>query len=151
MTESELLTGLTELRDAPSDDVRLGVVRRRVHERLAHRRRNVALWAWSASAATLAAAMLWISWNATEPVGLQAVSFALPEPPSFAFVIPSRLQRIVAAPVPKSRPPAPEEGIRVAAVIEPEPGQAGGVATLLQLPSSDPDVLMYFLIESQGE
>ena len=69
-----------------------------------------------------------------------------PAPPESAFRVPARLK-----PQPRRvrRAAAPPQEIRVAAWTEPTLEQPG--STLLELPSTDDNVVLYFVLDPQGD
>lgn len=141
------------LRETPVDEARLADVRRRVLERVASRRPGPGRWILAgAIGSALLAFWLWPSPLSLEP---PAVAWTVPaRPPEWAFErvrLPDPPKASGGAPVgarhaepgrDRSRPyDAPE--ITVVAV-------EGQTATV-QIPTSNPDVVLYWLIDGGGD
>lgn len=145
MSDDSLQAELRALRAVPENDARMAAVRRAVLSRIETRRRAAAGLAYAASLAMLvAAAALWLRGPMTLPP-LEPVVFDLPAAPQFAFVKPDRRPPVATS------PPVRSSEIRVVSVSKGEGVDDGAASAMLELPSSNPKVVLYFLAESKGE
>lgn len=136
---------LRELRQSAPPLERLDAVRARVRERIAARERL--RWGGLLVGSTAAMFLFFALWKAQAPP-TQMLEFVgnPPAAPEAAFHIPPREE-----PKPRRAPraSAPPREIRVAAWTEPTLEHSG--STLLELPSTDDNVVLYFLIDPQGD
>ena len=132
------------LRDPPVDDMRLAEIRRRVLTKVAAQRPGPGRWILAGGVAScLLAAFLWPQRLALDP---PVVAWSAPQPPAWAFAPGPRTRldhRL--PPVARSREvePQPQPEITVVAVHE-------DTATL-QIPTSNPDVVLYWLVDGGGD
>jgi|GEM_PF-3185971 len=137
---------LRELRQSAPPPERLDAVRARVLARIESRLRILPVFWLAGSAATAAFALLLWSPIVPEQKTLR-FAWAPPEPPGFAWRIPHR---------------RPATGQNLAATPASQPSEFRVVewskssdkqlrATLLQLPSTDPNVVVYFIVDDKGD
>ena len=156
----QLLNLRTELsKRAPEElsDARLAAIRARVLERMAARspwgrRLGWAVVAFAAVGSALAGWTLSLS-TARPPL---TATFEAPEAPAWALSPPLRREQrpaIVAAPREIAAAPHedPEPEIRVAAIIPPDAETASPGGVLLELESKNPNVVLYFMADNQGD
>jgi hypothetical protein len=135
---SEMQDPIRLLREVPIDAVRLAAVRRRVIERLGRPRLWRGRWALAgATALAVSCAVLWLT--RTPELEPPALTWHAPAPPDWALNPPS-----VRAPEPAKQPPRPTP--RAPRVVSTENETA-----LLEIPTSNPDVVLYWLIDSGGD
>ena len=132
------------LRDAPVDEARLAEVRRRVLAKVGSRRPSLVRWALAgAVSSVLLAAVLWPTTLKLNP---PAIVWSAPVPPEWAFepVLIEWADHSL-APVARSLEvsPQPEPETTVVAVHE--------GAAMVQIPTSNPDVVLYWLVDGGGD
>jgi len=134
---------LQELGRIEAPPERLDAVRARVLARI-DRRRSMLPLVWAAGSAATLVLALWL-WGPRAPEA-ETLRFAWtpPRPPGFAWTIPERK----AAPAAEKRGKTERE-IRVVEWTESTEERPG--TTLLELPSSDPDVVLYFIVDGNLE
>jgi hypothetical protein len=143
------------LRDTPVDARRLAQVRGRVLERLAARRSGPGRWILAGAAAVmlLAAAVAWTA----RRVELEApvVTAKAPQAPEWALAPMPRRAKVDPGLPPRARwrdgdrPVRPRDIEVVAVQAAPETG--GADTALLEIPTSNPDVVLYWLVDSGGD
>ncbi len=135
------------LRDAPADERRLAAVRRRVLERVAGRGPGPGRWVLAGALASgLLAVWLWPSPLSLEP---PAVAWTAPtRPPEWAFeriAVEARRagHKRAARPAIGARGKPQEPEITIIAVEDD--------TAKLQIPTSNPDVVLYWLVDASGD
>ena len=138
---SEIQDSIRLLRDAPVDERRLAAVRRRVIERLERRRFWPGGWAL-ATATALGLALVGLWRTRTPELELPAITWNAPAPPEWA---------LDPAPI---RPTTPVARVRPAAKSArraPRVVSAERETALLEIPTSNPDVVLYWLVDGGGD
>jgi len=143
---SETQDPIRLLRDAPVDSAKLAELRGRVLERLGRRRLWPGRWVLAgASAFALLLGALWLP--RTEEPQSPAIAFGAPAPPEWALdPPPARLPAQTAATAP-ARQIVRAEPVRQAATIV----SIENETALLEIPTSNPDVVLYWLVDGAGD
>ena len=143
---SEIKDPIRLLREAPVDSARLAAVRGRVLERLARRRLWPGTWVLvGASAFGLVLAALWT--ERTQVLRLPPLAWSAPAPPEWAL-----------DPTPARTPPPSRVTRPAARRVRTEPVRKEATivsieneTALLEIPTSNPDVVIYWLVDGGGD
>ena len=129
------------LRDAPVDEERLAEVRRRVLLKVDARRPGPGRWILAGALSSLLLAV--VLWPTTLKLDAPVIAWSAPAPPEWALERPVGARH--AEPRRAVAPPRTvrESEITVVAVEE--------NAAMLQIPTSNPDVVLYWLVDGGGE
>jgi hypothetical protein len=151
---SEIRDPIYSLRETPVDARRLAQVRGRVLERLGVRRPGPGRWVLAGATAVcgLIAAAVWLT--RPEAVELPAVAWTAPPPPGWALTPAARSRAEHGLP-PVARPrvvrrPAVRREIEVVTVQTASAADRPDTA-LLAIPTSNPDVVLYWLVDGGGD
>lgn len=137
---------LRELGRIEAPPERIDAVRARVLARIDRRRKMLPL-VWAAGSMATLVLALWL-WGPRAPEA-EALRFAWapPKPPGFAWSIP---ERKAAVPKPAARP-RPEATPEIQVVDWTESTEERPGTALLELPSTDPNVVLYFIVDGSAE
>jgi hypothetical protein len=146
------------LQEIPIDGRRLAAVRRRVLERVGTRRFGPGRWLLAgAVAAGVFAAFAWTSVR-TGPESLVA-AWSAPKPPDWALS-PTPDRRVAAPAASVAEPPAqatrqvpadPNPAAIKVLAVQAAPQEGEPETALLGIPTSNPDVVLYWLVDSGGD
>ena len=141
------------LRETPIDARRLAGIRRQVLDRLAARRGGPGRWILAGAVSVLLLALGAALWPRQLELDAPAIAWSAPPSPEWALSTLRPAARLpeVSQPSPGSNAGVPEvaaiEVVSIQDAAEPE----GPQTAVLEIPTSNPDVVLYWLVDGGGD